>query len=343
MHDPMESALTRLRAGELVAIPTETVYGLAADASNAEAVKKIFLAKNRPSNHPLIVHIPHPCKEGMTASEKNAAWAELLSKWARDVPEEALILAGKFWPGPLTLILHKAKNVLPEVTGNQETVGLRCPNHPVALDLLEKFEGGLAAPSANRFGHISPTTAAHVRHEFSDMDLMVLDGGPCTVGIESTIVDLTRLSTQGPVILRPGMISRQEMEAALNLSVSDIRSNAAPRVSGSLSAHYAPRTAMAFFSGLASFPERARKVAWVHFPGTPLPPALHSREVTEVVLPISPEDLARNLYALLRDLDGRHFDLIFLDDLPSETRWDAVRDRLVRAVNGSGTGVGQSR
>ncbi len=336
MQDPIESAVARLRAGDLVAIPTETVYGLAADASNAEAVRKIFQAKNRPPTHPLIVHIPHPCRSGMSASEKEAAWAALLSQWSRDVPQEALTLAVAFWPGPLTLILPKAKAVLPEVTGNQETVGLRCPDHPVTLRLLERFAGGLAAPSANRFGRISPTTADHVRQEFSDSDLMVLDGGPCRVGIESTIVDLTRLSTRGPVILRPGMISRQEIETALNLTASDAHNESGPRVSGSLSAHYAPRTAMAFARGLSVGPERASKVAWVHFPGTERPQPLHAVEVTEVILPASPDALARSLYALLRDLDGGGFDLICLEDLPPDSRWDAIRDRLLRAVNGSG-------
>ncbi|MDE1942873.1 MAG: threonylcarbamoyl-AMP synthase [Betaproteobacteria bacterium] len=336
MQDPIEAAVARLRAGELVAIPTETVYGLAADASNAQAVRKIFRAKNRPSTHPLIVHIPHPYRKGMSASERDEAWVALLSQWSRDVPQEALILAGKFWPGPLTLILPKAKSVLPEVTGNQETVGLRCPDHPLTLRLLEKFAGGLAAPSANRFGRISPTTADHVRQEFSGGELMVLDGGPCRVGIESTIVDLTRLSALGPVILRPGMISRQEIETALNLTASDTRSDAGPRVSGSLSAHYAPRTAMAFAGGLSSCPDRARKIAWVHFPGSERPQPLRSREVNEVVLPDSPDALARSLYALLRELDGGGFDLICLEDLPSDSRWDAIRDRLLRAVNGSG-------
>ncbi len=336
MQDQIARAVTRLRAGGLVAIPTETVYGLAADALNADAVNKIFQAKNRPSTHPLIVHVPHPCRADMSEDEKEEAWSGLLSQWSRDVSKEALALAKAFWPGPLTMILHKAKNVLYEVTGNQETVGLRCPGHRMALELLERYSGGLAAPSANRFGRISPTTADHVRHEFSDMDLLVLDGGPCRVGIESTIVDLTRLATQGPVILRPGMIGRREIEDALNLRVSDAHQAAGPRVSGSLSAHYAPRTAMAFSGALPSGRDRAGKVAWVHFPGTDLPPALQALDLAETILPARPEALARNLYALLRDLDGQGFDLICLDELPSDPCWNAIRDRLVRAVNGSG-------
>lgn len=194
------AAAARLRAGELVALPTETVHGLGADAMNPAAVRRIFEAKGRPADHPLIVHLPD---------------AEQMTQWARDIPREAIALAQAFWPGPLTLILKREDDVPLEVTGGQDTVGLRVPGHPLALKLLRAFGGGVAAPSANRFGRISPTTAQHVRDEFHDTlgdALTVLDGGPCEVGIESTILDL---SGEAPRILRPGAISAEQIAAVI--------------------------------------------------------------------------------------------------------------------------------
>ena len=195
----IEQAADLLHRGKLVAIPTETVYGLGADASNPEAVAKIFQAKGRPADHPLIVHL---------------AYASQMKDWAEEVPDSALRLASAFWPGPLTMILRKKASVPAVVTGGQETVALRVPDNPVALWLLRVFGGGIAAPSANRFGRISPTTAQHVAEELGDAVDCILDGGPCTVGVESTIIDLT---DQQPTILRPGRITRSQLEESCSV------------------------------------------------------------------------------------------------------------------------------
>jgi len=189
----IRAAAALLRAGDIVGMPTETVYGLAADALNPEAVSRIFAAKGRPADHPLIVHLPS---------------AEHLPRWAAHIPKDAIALARAFWPGPLTLILKRTPDVPDEVTGGQDTVGLRVPSHPVALALLQVFDSGIAAPSANRFGRISPTTAAHVHEELGDRVAMILDGGPCAVGIESTILDFSR---DVPEILRPGAITAEDI------------------------------------------------------------------------------------------------------------------------------------
>ncbi|WP_442770390.1 L-threonylcarbamoyladenylate synthase, partial [Zoogloea ramigera] len=196
MND-IQRAVQLLRQGELVALPTETVYGLGADALNPDAVAKIFAAKGRPSDHPLIVHL---------------ADASQIMTWAREVPKDAIALARAFWPGPLTLILKRDESVPDLVTGGQDTVGLRVPNHPVALELLRAFGSGVAAPSANRFGRISPTTAEHVRQELGERVALILDGGACAVGLESTIVDLSR---GVPVILRPGAIGADDIARVL--------------------------------------------------------------------------------------------------------------------------------
>ncbi|MFZ1244693.1 MAG: L-threonylcarbamoyladenylate synthase, partial [Azonexus sp.] len=225
-------AVALLRAGELVAFPTETVYGLGADAANPVAVAKIFAAKGRPADHPLIVHI---------------AGHDAVDHWAEQVPDVAWELMETFWPGPLTLILKKQAWVPDAVTGGQNTVGLRVPGHPVALDLLRAFaavageHAGIAAPSANRFGRISPTTADHVREELGDRVPLILDGGSCKVGIESTIVDCSRGE---PVVLRPGHIAPTHLEAVLGRRPAIVTAAGAPRVSGSLAAHYAPQTPM---------------------------------------------------------------------------------------------------
>ena len=226
-------AIELLCAGELVAIPTETVYGLGADAANPAAVAKIFAAKGRPADHPLIVHL---------------AGHDAVDRWAEQVPAVAWELMETFWPGPLTLILKKQAWVPDAVTGGQDTVGLRVPGHPVALELLRRFaavageHAGIAAPSANRFGRISPTTAAHVQEELGDQVPLILDGGACKVGIESTIVDCSRGQ---PVVLRPGHIAPTHLEAVLGLVPLIETATGAPRVSGSLEAHYAPANANA--------------------------------------------------------------------------------------------------
>ncbi|MEO8386196.1 MAG: L-threonylcarbamoyladenylate synthase, partial [Betaproteobacteria bacterium] len=239
--DELHRAVERLRSGELVALPTETVYGLGADAANENAVAKIFAAKGRPADHPLIVHVAKNVK---------------LETWAVEIPRIAKKLTDAFWPGPLTLILKKSERIPMAVTGGQNTVGLRCPAHPLAQLLLTEFakvgSGIIAAPSANKFGHISPTTAQHVYAEFGD-GLLILDGGPCEVGIESTILDLSRMrSLKRPVLLRPGAITAKMIAAIIGdtpLQADDaptatLKSSTAgaPRVSGSLAAHYAPKT-----------------------------------------------------------------------------------------------------
>jgi L-threonylcarbamoyladenylate synthase len=349
MPDSIKRAVDVLKAGSLVAIPTETVYGLAADANNVLAINKIFSSKGRPSGHPLIVHIAQPDLSLSNDQEATSnAWRETLSQWSRDVSPEALELAQAFWPGPLTMILPKAKNVLLEVTGGQETVGVRCPNHPVAQHLLKEFSGGLAAPSANRFGRISPTTAEHVREEFPGNEVLVLDGGPCDVGIESTIVDLTRLDTHGAVVLRPGAITQAMIDQVLGGNgLSDLpsaKAGSAPRVSGSLSAHYAPKTKLVLYdakdteSVLAKVNSSDLKnVAWVHFAKDLAAKNLSLKNVAkEVLLPFDSKAVARELYALLRHLDALNVDCIFFEQLPDSVEWDAIRDRLGRASVGSG-------
>ena len=322
-------AVDVLRAGGLVAFPTETVYGLGADARSATAVRRIFAAKGRPVDHPLIVHL---------------ASAAQLGDWCADVPRAARLLAEAFWPGPLTLILARGANVPDEVTGGQPTVGLRVPAHPVAHALLRAFGGGIAAPSANRFGHVSPTTAAHVRAELGDAVDMVLDGGACSVGIESTIVDL---STPRPRILRPGGISRAEVERVLGTAMADESADAAdvPRVSGALASHYAPHTAVRWVEVAADGDEQrlqalldaagdvaAFGVLTLAAPADGVREARRSARVEWRVLPADPDAYARQLYACLRELDELGLELILLEVPPDTAEWEAVRDRLRKAA-----------
>jgi L-threonylcarbamoyladenylate synthase len=320
MTADIERAVALLWQGELVAFPTETVYGLGADASNPDAVARIFTAKGRPADHPLIVHIPS---------------AEHLEQWARDIPETARVLAQAFWPGPLTLILKRRPGVLDAVTGGQDTVGLRVPGHPRALQLLKAFGGGLAAPSANRFGHISPTTAQHVQEELGDVVAMILDGGPCQVGIESTIVDLT-----GPqaTILRPGMISAADLGRALG-RVPAMGDSAAPRVSGSLEAHYAPRTPMALVQRDAVIFAVREALAADQRIGVIAPtrcPVSDARIVWREI-PGDHVGFARDIYAYLRELDSLDCARIVVQKPPRSENWRAINDRLRRAVAGSGS------
>jgi L-threonylcarbamoyladenylate synthase len=217
---PVERALDVIRSGGLVAIPTETVYGLAADASNPDAVRRIFAAKGRPADHPLIVHV---------------ATAAALAHWAREIPPSAQRLSATCWPGPLTLLVRKAEHVLDVVTGGLDTVGVRVPAHPLTTELLERFGGGLAAPSANRFGKVSPTTADHVRADLGDLVDYVLDGGPCPVGVESTIVDCM---VDPPQVLRPGGIATEDIAALLEVPLA--APSGPSRASGMLQSHYAP-------------------------------------------------------------------------------------------------------
>lgn len=318
MSDPMGLALAALRRGDAIGLPTETVYGLAADASRPEAVRRIFELKGRPADHPLIVHV---------------ADARQLDRWARDIPDAARVLAAAFWPGPLTLILRKQPGVPDEVTGGQPTVGLRCPAHPMALALLHEFDGGLAAPSANRFGHVSPTTAAHVREEFGDAVPVVLDGGECEVGIESTILDL---SGDTPRILRPGRITRAQIEAQVG-PVAEGGDADSPRASGTLDAHYAPRTALLLMAREALVAEArqqealGKRVAVLALGA--LPDGLRG-----VALPGQAEGFAHGLYAALRSLDALGANLLLAERPPSSLDWLAVNDRLRRSAAGAGLG-----
>jgi L-threonylcarbamoyladenylate synthase len=317
--DDIQRAVALLRQGELVALPTETVYGLGADALNPEAVVKIFAAKGRPSDHPLIVHLPD---------------AEQLTLWARDIPREAIALARAFWPGPLTLILKKEEGVPDIVTGGQDTVGLRVPNHPVALALLRAFGSGVAAPSANRFGRISPTTAGHVRQELGDRVPLILDGGPCEVGLESTILDLSR---DVPVILRPGAIGVDDIARVIGrrprLPGEMEEMTAAPRVSGALAAHYAPRTPLELVDSASL---SSRLLAGDVVLARTAQPADLPAGVQWVPAPADAAGFAHDLYARLRALDEAGCTRILVEAPPVTPEWAAVADRLGRAAVGSG-------
>jgi L-threonylcarbamoyladenylate synthase len=301
----------------VIALPTETVYGLGADAMSETAVAKIFALKGRPADHPLIVHFANP---------------DSIAEWASSVPREARILAAHFWPGPLTMILPRAPRVPKVVTGGQDTVGLRCPSHPVAQALLAEFartgSGAVAAPSANKFGHVSPTTAAHVREEFGP-DLFILDGGACEVGLESTIVDLSRGK---PVLLRPGAVTREEIAQALGTNPED-RDAQAPRASGTLAAHYAPRTALAIVEAAALDIELARPANIAVLALREPPPTAH---VTAwITAPFDVGRYAHDLYANLRKLDGSGAKRIVAEAPPTTPPWEAVNDRLLRAAAGA--------
>lgn len=314
----LDEAARLLEAGQLVAFPTETVYGLGADAENPEAVARIFAAKGRPSNHPIIVHVVDGADIG---------------HWTDEVPEAAQRLIDAFWPGPLTLILKRAAHIPADVAGGQDSIGLRCPSHPVAQALLSRFKrgrGGIAAPSANKFGQVSPTTAQHVREEFGD-SVYVLEGDGVEVGIESTIVDLSRLDHGiGPVLLRPGAITPAMMADVLGAAPLPPDASA-PRASGTLKAHYAPRTPLyladtrALARDLATLPADAR-VAWVA-----AAPADDPRCVW-VQAPADARAYARELYRLLRRLDKEGFARLYVEPLPEGHEWAGVRDRLQRAA-----------
>jgi L-threonylcarbamoyladenylate synthase len=310
VSDDVRRAADVLRRGGLVGFPTETVYGLGADASSRDAVARLYAAKRRPADHPVIVHFAN---------------AEAAFSWAREVPEAARRLAARFWPGPLTLILKRSPKAGDFVTGGQDSIGLRVPAHPVAQQLLAAFGGGIAAPSANRFGQVSPTTASHVKQDLGTDAELVLDGGPSEVGIESTIVDL---SGEGAVLLRPGHLGRPELEKALGASIAEKRADS-PRHSGGLERHYAPIT-----------------------PARLVPPHELDREITRLRehvavlafsrpderveywlrMPREPLGYAQRLYAALRELDGAGCESILIEAPPEAPEWAGVRDRLMRAT-----------
>jgi len=326
-HDPdaIDQAARTLRAGALAAFPTETVYGLGADATNDDAVFGIFKAKGRPASHPLIVHV--------AAGTKGT---EALSRFAQPLPPFAQALVRAFWPGPLTLIVTRQSGVGAAAAGGQDTIGLRCPSHPVAQALLaacaQHGVAGLAAPSANRFGRVSPTTAAHVQDEFGDA-LLVLDGGPCDVGIESTIVDCSR---GAPVLLRPGAITRVQIEAACRerLRSREELGLPDPRASGTLEAHYAPEAkvrlmdAKALQTGLDVLGANAAHIGiWSRA-------AIKCRS-QRVLLRRMPDEAAaaaQQLFAALRDFDAQGVKLIWVETPPATPEWEGIHDRLQRAA-----------
>jgi L-threonylcarbamoyladenylate synthase len=319
----IRSAAAKLEHGELVAFPTETVYGLGADAENPQAVARIYAAKGRPSNHPVIVHL---------APEADIGY------WSESIPPEAHQLIQAFWPGPLTLIVKRAKHIPDAVSGGQDSIGLRCPSHPVAQALLRTFKGGkggVAAPSANKFGHVSPTTAQHVRDEFdgsADLVTCILDGGQSEVGIESTILDLSRMETSGPILLRPGQISVRQIADVIGV-MPGRPDAAAPRASGTLDAHYAPHTPVALVDAdqlnetLKKLLAVGRRIAVMRCASDAVVGV-----VAQTTLPNTPEGYAHDLYAALREMDTAHADIILVEAPPVEPQWQGVNDRLGRAA-----------
>ena len=319
--DAIAAAVRALSAGELLGLPTETVYGLAADAASDAAVAKIFAAKGRPSNHPLIVHV---------------ADASGVAHFAASVPDFAQGLIDTFWPGPLTLIVPRRPGVGTAAAGGQDSIGLRCPAHPVAQAVLRACAAqglhGLAAPSANAFGRVSPTTAAHVQAEFGD-GLLVLDGGACEVGIESTIIDCTR---GAPVLLRPGGISRAQVEAACGQALRSKDELVAPdpRASGTLEAHYAPVAPVRLMDAKAlqtALDLLGAEAAYI---------AIYSRAILQtrssgILRRRMPDDAAataQQLFAVLREFDAQGARLIWIETPPDTPEWEGVRDRLQRAA-----------
>ena len=318
--EAIERAAEALARGSLVAFPTETVYGLGADAANPEAVRAVFVAKGRPPDHPLIVHLPD---------------ATHLNAWAREVPAGARSLAAAFWPGPLTLILPRAALATDAVTGGEDTVGLRVPAHPVAQALLAAFARrgghGVAAPSANRYGHVSPTTARHVADDLGDRVATILDGGACDVGIESTIV---AFDGNRPLLMRPGGVDVDALATVLGRA-PERPAAGAPRASGTHASHYAPRTAAFLVEPHALAAEVANLC------GRDEAVAVLARTVSRpddfdgpwIDAPRDVEGYARDLYANLRALDAKAADAIVIESPPSGAAWLAIRDRLERATH----------
>ena len=324
MNDIVKKAALILKSGGTVAFPTETVYGLGADARNHKAVERIYDIKGRPKGHPLIVHI---------------ASFDKVKEWACDISPFAKILADAFWPGPLTLILKKSPTVSMSVTGRQQTVGLRVPSNPIALELLRYFNGGIAAPSANSFGKISPTTAQHVQHDLGSRVDMIIDGGRCMQGIESTIVDL---SGTAPRLLRPGALSSDVINNVLKkfgieLSIMSPANKNIPQASGMLLAHYAPRASLFFIESSALIDA----IKFYHSKNYKIIVLARSKQdinrdnVTWICMPISASDYAYELYAQMHCADMFNPHVIIVEKPPLENDWIAVHDRLTKAEHGS--------
>ncbi len=329
--NPIEQALTLLKAGKLVAIPTETVYGLGADARNTDAVKSIYLAKERPPHNPLIIHIPH---------------LDALREWAIDIPEITYQLAKAFWPGPLTFILTRHPSVPKIVTGGQESIAIRIPNHPVTLELLKQFDGGIAAPSANRYGRISPTTTQHVHTELGSRVDYILEGGPCRLGIESTIISLL---DDMPMILREGSITATDLSALLKQPILTKQQKKEPTaiqndfiVPGSHFSHYAPitplylcqqrkllDTALNFFRNHKRLCALSFSVQANELIANGVPNDLIATWMTAIQNPVI---YAQKLYAYLHDFDATNSDCILIESPPDTEAWAAIRDRLQRAA-----------
>jgi len=311
----IETAVQALRDGELVAFPTETVYGLGANAQNPAAVQKIFAVKGRPPNHPVIVHLDSP---------------RFLHRWVREVPESATRLAESFWPGPLTMVMPRAANVHDVITGGQDSIAIRVPAHPMAQQLLTAFGGGIAAPSANRFGRLSPTRAEHVREEFGETVRVILDGGECQIGLESTIVSFEGASVR---LLRPGSVTAAQIRAQVGELLLGADS-ASPRVPGSAPMHYAPTTPITIVPGgeidaqADAVSAGGRRVAVL---AQRLPLRAH-KYVTWINAGRRPESFGRDLYTNLRTLDKAGCQRILVQDVPEGEPWDAIRDRLRRAA-----------
>jgi L-threonylcarbamoyladenylate synthase len=315
----LDRAVAALRQGKLVAFPTETVYGLGADAENVAAVARIFAVKQRPDNHPLIVHL---------------ASAGELSRWAAHVPDAAHKLAESCWPGPLTLLLQKSPRVPDATTGGLPSVGLRVPAHPLALELLRRFGGGIAAPSANRFGRVSPTSAAHVRADLGDDVDVLLDGGACNVGVESTILDLTR---DVPVLLRPGGVTLEHIESLLGVSVSREAPSDA-RAPGMLASHYAPRARVEIVksSELRARAQQLRlggqRVAVLVSSHDDAAALADIEDTTLLDLGQSDDEAAKRLYAALRQADVDSADVVLASAPAARGLGAALADRLTKAA-----------
>ncbi len=318
----IEQSIEILRQGGLVAIPTETVYGLAADADNEKAVMSIYAAKGRPADHPLIVHVSS---------------AEALNFWCKDIPPEAWLLVQRYWPGPLTIVLKKNDRCGLWVTGGQDSVALRCPSHPITHELLKRFAGpthkGLTAPSANTFGRISPSSAQHVADDLGlkpegKLD-MILDGGLCEFGLESTIINL---SDGHPSLLRHGVITRAMLEETLGFEVPDAGKDA-PRASGRLKSHYAPKTRLELV-GATNLPDR-----FAQFAGEPVA-VMATKQVLQklegvafaITAPETVQEYGRKLYENLHQLDAHGAVRILVERPPQGPDWAAVNDRLGRAA-----------